>query len=141
VVVASLICAAGGLALGEASWYDQPYTLDVLDHITGIGQEPNGSLVMRLDHVTPCTIVVSVATELISAGNTLATSYKLTGTDLENGGDGGWVDSSTFLNRNYEVLGAGPSSDVTIWVRATASSDKANDAGTYSASVILTASW
>ena len=145
VVVASLICAAGGLALGGASWPGQPYTLAVPDHITGAGKACSGSLVMTLDHDTPCTITVSVAKAddeiLASAGDTLATSYKLTGTALLNEGDGDWVDSSTFRTREYIVSSTGPSDGITIWVRATASSGRANDAGTYSASIILTASW
>jgi len=144
VVVSGLICAAGGLALGGATWSGQPYTLAVPDHITGAGQVRSGSLVMTLDHDTPCTIAVSVAKAgdevLASAGDTLATSYKLTGAALQNG-DAEWVDSATFLTRNYSVQGTGPSDGITIWVRAAAGSGRATDAGTYSASVILTASW
>ena len=145
VVVSGLISAAGGLALGGANWSGQPYTLAVPDHITGAGQARSGSLVMTLDHDTPCTITLSVTKAgdevLASAGDTLATSYKLTGAALQNGGDGDWVDSSTFLTRNYSVPETGPSDGITIWVRAAASSGRANNAGTYSASVILTASW
>ena len=143
-VVSGLICAAGGLALGGASWSGQPYTLAVPDHITGGRQARSGSLVMTLDYDTPCTITVSVATAgdevLASAGDTLVTSYKLAGAALQNG-DGDWVDSSTFLTRSYSVQGTGPFDEITIWVRAAASSGRANNAGTYSASVILTASW
>jgi len=143
-VVSGLICAAGGLALGGATWSGQPYTLAVPDHITGAGQTRSGSLVMTLDHDTPCTITVSVAKAgdevLASAGDVLVTSYKLTGAALLNG-DEAWVDSSTFLTRNYSVPETGPSDWITLWVRAAASSGRANDAGTYSASVILTASW
>ena len=148
VVVAGLICAAGGLALGGATWSgQQPYTLAVPEHITGTGAEQarSGSLDMPLDHDTPCTITVSVAKAgdevLASAGDTLVTSYKLTGAALQNGGDGDWVDSSTFLTRNYSVPETGPPDGITIWVRAAAGSGRANNAGTYSASVILTASW
>jgi hypothetical protein len=144
VVVAGLICAAGGLALGGANWSGQPYTLAVPDHITGAGQKHIGSLEMTLDHDTPCTITVSVAKAgdevLASAGDTLATSYKLTGTALQGGGDPAWVDSSKFLTGNYSVA-EGEDPKITIWVQAAASSGRANDAGTYSASVILTASW
>jgi hypothetical protein len=99
---------------------------------------------MTLDYDTPCTITVSVAKAgdevLASGGDTLATSYKLAGAALQNG-DGDWVDSSTFLTRSYSVQGTGPFDEITIWVRAAASSGRANNAGTYSASVILTASW
>ena len=144
VVVSGLICAAAGLAFGAASWSGQPYTLAVPDHITGAGQVRSGSLVMTLDHDTPCTITVSVAEAgeevLASAGDALVTNYKLTGAALQNG-DAEWVDSSTFLTRNYSVEGTGPFDEITIWVRAAASSGRANNAGTYSASVILTASW
>jgi len=144
VVVAGLICAAGGLALGGANWSgQQPYTLAVPEHITGARQAPIGSLEMTLDHDTPCTITVSVAKAgdevLTSAGDTLVTSYKLMGAALQNGGDGDWVDSSTFLTRNYSVQGTDPK--IKIWVEAAAGSGRANNAGTYSASVILTASW
>lgn len=144
VVVSGLICAAGGLALGGANWSGQPYTLAVPDPITGAGQARSGSLVMTLDHDTPCTITLSVEKAgdevLASAGDTLATSYKLTGAALQNG-DAEWVDSSTFLTRNYSVPGPGPVDTMTIWVRAAASSGRATNAGAYSASVILTASW
>ena len=142
VVVAGLICAAGGLALGGANWSGQPYTLAVPDHITGAGQAPIGSLEMTLDHDTPCTITVSVAKAgdevLTSAGDTLVTRYKLTGAALLNG-DEVWVDSSKFLTGNYSVQGADPK--IKIWVEAAAGSGRATNAGTYSASVILTASW
>ena len=143
-VVAGLICAAGGLALGGATWSGQPYTLAVPDPITGAGQARSGSLVMTLDHDTPCTITVSVAKAgdevLASAGDTLVTRYKLTGAALLNG-DEAWVDSSTFLTRNYSVPETGPSDGITLWVRAAAGSGRATNAGTYAASVILTASW
>ncbi len=143
-VVFGLICAAGDSTLGGANWSGQPYTLAVPDHITARGQARSGSLAMTLDHDTPCTITVSVATAgdevLASAGDTLVTSYKLTGTSLQNG-DGDWVDSSTFLTHTYNVLGTGPGDEITLWVRAAAASNRANNAGAYTASVILTTSW
>ena len=144
LIVSGLICATGGLALGGASWSGEPYALAVPDHITGSGQARSGSLVMTLDHDVPCTITVSVAKAgdeiLASAGETLVTSYRLTGAALQNG-DADWVDSSTFLTRSYNVPETGPSDGITIWVRAAAGSGRANNAGAYSASVILTASW
>ena len=146
-VVSGLICAAGGLALGDlpiGRWVGEPYTLAVPTHITGAGQAHSGSLVLTLEHNRHCTITVSVANAgdevLTFAGDTLATSYKLTGAGLVNG-DADWVASSTFLTRNYDLRTVGPSDQITIWVQAAASSSRANNAGTYSASVILTASW
>lgn len=146
-VVAVVSCLAWGasrLAMGGAGWPGQPYTLTVADHITGPGQARSGSSAMTLDHDVPCTITVSVAEAgdetLACAGDALVTRYRLTGTALQNG-DAEWVDSSTFLTRSYSVQGTGPSDEITIWVQATAGSGRANDAGTYSASVILTASW
>jgi len=144
MIVCCCVCAVCRPASGGASWSGQPYTLAIPDHITGLAQARSGSLVMTLDHDLPCTITISVAEAgdevLASAGDTLVTSYMLTGAALGNG-DTEWVDSSTFLTRNYSVQGTGPSDGIKIWVRSTASSARANDAGEYSASVILTASW
>ncbi len=143
-IVFGLICAAGGLALGDASWSGQPYTLAISNHITGRGQVQSGSLAMTLNHDAPCTITVSVETAgdeaLASANDTLVTSYKLTGTALQNA-DGDWVDSTTFLTHSYNVLGAGPGDEITLWARAVAGTNRANNAGDYTASVILTTSW
>jgi hypothetical protein len=144
LIVSGLICAASGLAWGGASWSGEPYTLAVPDHITGSGQARSGSLVMTLDHDVPCTITVSVAKAgdevLASAGDTLVTSYMLTGAALENG-DPDWVDSTTFRTRSYNVPQTGPADGITLWVRAAAGPARASNAGAYSASVILTASW
>jgi len=143
-VVCSLLWAAAGLALGAASWPGQPYMLAVAEPLTACGQVRTGALAMMLNHDTPCSIGVSVVVGgdevLTSAGDSLVTGYKLTGTALQNG-DADWVDSSTFLTRVYQVQGTGPADEITIWVRAAAASGRANNPGVYSAAIVLTASW
>ena len=73
-------------------------------------------------------------------GDSLTTSYKLTGPSLRNP-DADWVGSQAFVTRTYEVQGDGPASDITLSVRAAATGNRANEAGAYSASVVLTVSW
>jgi hypothetical protein len=144
IILVAAGCAVCGLAFGAASWSGQPYALIVGNHITGPAQAPTGLLAMTLDHDGPCTIGVSVdhaGNEVLNcSGETLVTGYKLTGAALQNG-DADWVSSSAFLTRNYDVQGNGPSDPITLWVRAAGASSRANNAGTYSASVILTVSW
>jgi hypothetical protein len=140
----ALAVAACGSALGDASWTGQPYSATVAEHLTGTGQARSGSLAISLSHDVPCTVAVSVdraGDEVLRLdGDWLATSYKLNGAALENG-DAEWVDSTTFLSRSYAVPGTGPADELTLWVRAAAAPDRANEAGTYTAAIVLTASW
>ena len=138
------VCIGHPAILADASWLDSPYSLEPDGHITSPGQTLDGSLTMTLAHDQPCQISVSVAQagdEVLSIdGDALTTSYKLTGPSVTNP-DGHWVGSQTFVTRTYGVDGYGPTSDITISVRAAAASDRANKAGEYSASIVLTVTW
>jgi len=138
------LCLACGILLA-AGWAGQPYSISLASHVSAPNQSQSDSLTMMLEHDSPCSISVSAAQAgdevlSLSGGDILTTAYKLTGPSLQNG-DGDWVASSMFLTRSYTVQGNGPFDEITIWVCATSAADRANDAGTYSAEVILTASW
>ncbi len=141
--LASLLCAVG-LAYGGASWIGQPYQLSIPAHITQCGQSITGSVVMTLDHDTPCTLGVSVASsgdEVLRKGSaTLTTAYMLTGPTVPDG-DADWVSAGDFLTHVYTVLGTGSADPITLSVRGTAPGQTAPDAGQYTAAVILTAYW
>jgi hypothetical protein len=99
---------------------------------------------MTLDHDTPCTLGVSVASsgdEVLRKGSaTLTTAYMLTGPTVPDG-DTGWVSSADFVTRVYTVVGTGSADPITLSVKGTAPGQTAPDAGQYTAAVILTAYW
>ena len=140
---AILLCAVG-LAYGAASWVGQPYQISIPTHITQCGQSITGAVVMTLDHDTPCTLGVSVASsgdEVLKRGSaTLTTAYRLTGPTVPDG-DTEWVSSTDFLTHVYTVVGTGSADPITLSVRGTAPGQSAPDAGQYTAAVILTAYW
>lgn len=141
--VAAALCAVG-LAHAGASWVGQPYQISIPTHITQCGQSITGSVVMTLDHDTPCTLGVSVASSgdevLKKGGSSLTTAYMLTGPTVPDG-DTVWVSSSDFLSRVYTVVGTGSADPITLSVKATAAGQTAPDAGQYTAAVILTVYW
>jgi hypothetical protein len=141
VAMISVGSAACGAAFG-VGWAGKPYSVAIPTHFTGRGQALSSSVSMTLDH-TNGSIQASVAqagNEVLSgAGDTLVTQYMLTGARLQNG-DSAWVSSSTFLTKTYSVLGADVST-VTLSVQGTSASNRANNAGAYSASIILTYTW
>ncbi|MCY2951663.1 MAG: hypothetical protein NTU53_06755 [Planctomycetota bacterium] len=143
-VVVSAICWAAGVAQGDAGWVGQPYSVSIPTHINSINQAVSASTDITLHHDDACDIAVSVALAgdevLTSSGRTLTTAYMLTGTDLSIP-DGAWVASATFITKTYHVLGTGPNSTITLSVQATPPSNQAPDAGTYTGSITLTASW
>ena len=140
-------CLACCLAFGETQWAQPEATATISTHFNGTALSRSGSTVLTLNHDQAVTIRASVTTTgdetLTSSGNdTLTTAYKLTGVALGGSADDEWVSSSAFISpqKSYSVAGIGPS-QITFWVCATAAADRANDAGTYSARVILTATW
>lgn len=146
IVCVATLCLACDIVLAPGQWLGDPYSLSIANHISACNQSQSSSLTMTLEHTKRCTIRVSVAqagNEVLrsSGGDTLTTAYRLTGPSLQGGGDANWVASSTFRTRSYTVTTTGPSDPITIWARATSAGNRANDAGTYSAQVILTASW
>ncbi len=138
------VCSGHSTTLADASWQDAPYSFETDGHITFPGQVRDGTLEMTLAHDQPCRVSVSVAQagdEVLSIdGDALTTSYKLTGPSVLNP-DEHWVGSQTFISRTYDVDGHGPTSDITLSVRVAAAGDRANNAGEYSASIVLTVSW
>lgn len=140
-------CVAHSAVFGALGWQYPPHTVTIATHFTGTSQAQSGSTVMTLKHPQPATIQASVATagdEVLtcSTSDILATSYKLTGAALGGTADTDWVASSAFISpaRSYSIAGAGPL-EITIWVQGVSAANRANDAGTYTASVILTATW
>jgi hypothetical protein len=139
---------AGGVCLQATTGWQQPnYSATIATHFTGRGQSQTGSSVMVLNHDGAATIrvsAVSSGSEVLKSvsSDTLTTSYMLTGSALGASADGDWVASSTFADpgRSYSVQGTGPS-DITLSVRGASRSDRAVDAGTYNASLVVTVSW
>jgi hypothetical protein len=145
VVIVHVLCP--GHCLGATGWAQPNYSLTITAHIAGSNVSQWDSTVMTLNHDGAATIQASVTTSgnevLTSASSdTLATSYKLTGAALGATADSDWVASLTFISpaKSYSVEGVGPS-DITLWLRGTSSSGRANDAGDYTASVVLTVTW
>jgi hypothetical protein len=135
-------------AWASAQWTQPTYSLTIASHLTGSGDAQSGSTVIALEYDGPVTIQASAASAgsevLTSASHdTLTTSYKLTGAALGGTADNDWVPSATFVSpaKSYSVEGTGPSSEITLSVRAQTAAGRANDAGGYTASVVLTASW
>ncbi len=140
-------CVAHSSVFGALGWQASPYTVTIATHFTGTSQAQSGSTVMTLKHPQPATIQASVVTagdEVLtsSSSDILVTSYQLTGAALGGTADTGWVASSAFIlpARSYTTVGAGPS-DITISVQGVSAANRANDAGAYTATIILTATW
>ena len=134
-------------AWAVAQWTQPNYSVTITSRLTKADDTQYSSAVMRLDHDEPVTIHVSAASsgsEVLrsSTNDTLTTSYKLTGLSLSNPDDG-WVPSATFVSpaRSYGVQSIGPFSEITIWAQAQTAAGRANDSGSYEASMVLTASW
>ena len=141
----SVIGCASRASIGDASWTTQSFTLSVPSHITGRSQSVNSSTDLTLQHTTFCTLTVSVAiagNECLSLnGQTLITSYELTGTNLPNGGDATWIPAANFVGRSYLISTLGPVDTVTLHVKADSPAALPPETGTYSAAIIITASW
>ncbi len=139
---------AWGSALAVTGWAQPAYSATLSPNITGVGQVSSDSTVLTLNHDGAATIQASAAQpgdEVLThqtTSDTLVTSYKLTGAILGASSDTDWVSSSQFISpaRSYSVEGVGMS-DITFHVRGEAASIRANDAGAYAASIILTVMW
>ncbi len=144
VIVVSAICWAVGVAQAAATWLGQPYSVTVPTHISSVGQVVTSNSNLVLQHDAACDLIVTALVSgnevLTSGGQTLSTAYMLTGADVSNP-DGGWVPAATFVTRTYHVVGTGPNSTINIAVQATPPADRAQDAGAYSASIQITATW
>ncbi len=139
---------AWGSALAITGWAQPEYSATLSPNITSVGQISSDSTALMLNHDGAATIQASTAQpgdEVLThqtTSDTLVTSYKLTGAALGASSDTDWVSSSQFISpaRSYSVEGIGPS-DITFHVRGEAASIRANDAGTYAASIVLTVMW
>ncbi|HEY4330298.1 MAG TPA: hypothetical protein VGN88_11225 [Phycisphaerae bacterium] len=130
---------------GATAFLGTPYSVTMSTHITGIGQSFTGSTGMMLEHDTQCTLSISVNTlgdEVLKSttpgGGFLTTQYKITGIA---DGDAAWLDSTTFLSRTYSVPGNNITDNMTLWVQGTAPPNIAPEAGTYTAAIIITATF
>jgi hypothetical protein len=144
MMVLAAICYAVAPASGTASWASLTYGINIPTHVSSRGQSCTGSVVMTLMHDAPCSIAIAPAgagLEVLSiAGDSLNTSYKITGPMVQNP-DATWVASTAFLSNSYNVLGTGPVDSITLAVEGTAASNHAVEAGNYTADLVLTVSW
>lgn len=152
LAVLAAAAVAVGAVCGSASaitgWAQPEYTATPAPHITGLGQACTDAIILVLDHDGVAAIQASAiqpGDEVLThetTGDTLATSYKLTGAALGASSDTDWVASAQFIlpARSYSVEGVGPS-DITFHVQGEAAAVRANDAGTYTASIVLTVTW
>jgi hypothetical protein len=142
-VIAPILILAGAFAFAGASWSGEPFSIN-MPHINHGGQVRTDSVGLTLLHDASCSIEISIAQAgdhiLKSGGSTLATSYKLTGPALLDG-DANWVAADDFLLHTYHIPGSGPVDTLTLQVQAAPSNGGAPDAGTYSASLVVTVTW
>jgi hypothetical protein len=129
-------------SIGATNWISTSYTVTMDTAISHVGESFSGSSELSLVHDTQCTLIVSAtggSEELKNAGGSkLTTHYKLTGV---TGGDSAWVDSTTFLTHTYIVPGNNTTTNMTLWVQGTAPSNRAPEAGLYTATIIITATF
>jgi len=143
-----LVAVSLGTATAATEWAQPSYNLAIPTAFSAVGQDQSGSVALTLDHDGACTVQASVAQggdEVLTrqgGSDTLVTSYKLTGAALGATADQDWVGSAAFINpgRSYAVSGSGPS-EIAFHARGVAASNRATDAGTYEASIIVTVSW
>ena len=143
-----LVAVSLGTGTMAAEWAQPNYNLGIPTAFSAVGQAQSGLVALTLNHDGACTVQASVAqagNEVLTrqvGADTLATSYKLTGAVLGGTADQDWVGSAAFIDpgRSYAVSGGGPS-EIVLHARGAAPSNRATDAGTYEASIILTVSW
>jgi len=147
LLVVSLCLAAAGLG---AEWTSAGYNLQIQTHFNQTGQQHAGSVALTLEHTQNVTLTIAAngaGKEVFTCENpgadTLLTRYKLTGADLGGAADSEWVGSSDFINpgRSYPLPYTDGVSQVTLEAQCTSSDNRANDAGAYSASLVITATW
>lgn len=143
IAVTGLLMASD-LAIGDASWANQPYQLTIPAQIAGRGQSVSSSINLTLNHDVACTVDISAVSgnEVLHNGAaTLTTQYKLRGACLSVQ-DGDWISAADFISSSgYVVPGTGPTDTVTLHVQATAPTASDPPAGDYSATLTVTVSW
>ena len=146
--VVSLCLTAAGLG---AEWTPAGYNLQIQTHFNHTVQQHAGSVTLTLEHTQGVTLTVAAAgagkevftCQSPGSSDTLVTKYKLTGADLGAAADSQWVGSSDFISpsRSYPLPYTDGVSQVTLQAQGTSSGNRANDAGAYSASLVITAAW
>ena len=148
VALAAISLCLSSAGLG-ASWTPAGYNLEILTHFSQTGQQHTGSVTLTLEHTEDITLAITAngaGKEVFAcqtSGDTLVTRYKLTGADLGGAADSAWVSSSDFISpsRSYPLPYTDGVSQVTLEAQCTSSANRANDAGAYSASLVITATW
>jgi hypothetical protein len=131
-------------------WTDVNPSID-LPNFTASNQTKGSSVVLTVWTNVGATITPSVTdgkdAVLTKGTEVLTTEYKMTGADLGGTADGAWKGSGAggaFITANtYTVQQAGGTGvyTMTMNAQATTSAVKANDSGSYSCQVVLTATW
>lgn len=157
VIVAILTLSCCGLLMGELPhWYTEFADIDL--NITKQGSVVNGNSTATLyidgtdgDEVNITADSSAVLTNIASS-DTLVTEYKIS-FDHESAGPytygipgeygESWTDYSTFLSTPAIVTYVPDDNDVevTLYLKASNNADEVADAGSYSATQILTISW
>lgn len=131
------------VTVSEFAEFEVPQEI-TLNPISSVGQAVTGSVELRLYHNTKvllffCIIPGKPITLTSQSGDTLQTEYRPS-PEL------GWIPAEDFNYYTYGDIVPKPTSGVgkTSWdfgVRATADSDRANDAGDYKAYIKVIAAW
>lgn len=145
-LAALVLAAAACQAPAVYEWAQPTFSVTVPD-LTAMGQAQSGSVLLTLQHDGPASIQAAATTagsEVLRSGggDSLLTSYRLTGAALGASADADFIASSSFIapTKTYTVQGVGPS-ELTLQVQARTAADRANAAAAYSGSVTLTLSW
>ena len=140
VLLSALVCS--NHSIGATNWIGGSYTVTMTTAISRVGESFSGSSGLSLAHDTQCSLIMSASggSEVLKSagGGTLITHYKLTGV---TGGDSEWVDSTSFLTHTYTAPGNNTTTNMTLWVQGTAPSDRAPEAGVYTATITITATF
>ncbi len=149
-VLATVVSLTSTRSCGVDGWVSPTYNLDIATHFTQVGQQQGGSVVMTLVHSVDVTLNASAEganTEVFvcqtgGSTDTLVTKYKFTGADL-SAPDATWVTSTDFINpgRSYQVPYTDGVSEITLQTQCTSDAGRAQDAGSYTASLRITATW
>ena len=128
-------------------WVDKTGAITLAPNLSGTSQTCTGSVSLTLNHDGRATIQASVTTSgdetlTSSSSDTLTTSYKLTSQAFAGDDDKTWVAAADFIlpTRSYRVVGGGPS-EVVLEVQGISAANRANDAGAYTGSIVLTVTW
>ena len=134
---------------GFVEWVEHTYSVVVADHFTQVNQVHTGLTQFVLHHDVSVTVSISepqmggssLRCGTSGSSDTLDTSYKLSGTRLSPS-DSDWIAAATFVGRSYTLTpltGQPYTSTIELDARAANATNRANDAGPYTATITLTA--